>query len=234
MAVTADEFAARPAAFPLPRGMARLPGVYRPQADTALLGEVLASTPVRGPERILDAYTGTGVLAVLAAQRPGAQVTAVDVSRRAALSTWWNGRRQGLPITVRRQCFLQLCAEQSFDLVLANPPYVPCPGEVAATGRDRAWDAGPDGRSALDALCANAPHLLAPTGRLLLVQSDVSGVDVSLARLRAGGAAAHVVARRRIPFGPVMRSRAGFLEDAGLIAKGCRHEELVVIRADRT
>jgi hypothetical protein len=31
-----------------------------------------------------------------------------------------------------------------------------------------------------------------------------------------------------------MRSRVDFLEEAGLIARGCREEELVVIRADRT
>jgi hypothetical protein len=31
-----------------------------------------------------------------------------------------------------------------------------------------------------------------------------------------------------------MRGRVDFLESAGLIAAGCRVEELVVIRADRT
>jgi release factor glutamine methyltransferase len=237
MAVTADQFAAHPkwpGSFPLPSGVLRLPGVYRPQADTALLAEVIATTTPSGPERILDAFAGTGVLATLAAQRPGAEVTALDVSRRAAVTTWWNGRRRGLSIQVRRASLLELDATEAFDLVLANPPYVPCARGSAATGRRRAWDAGPDGRSALDPLCANAPRLLASQGRLLIVQSAVSGVDASLARLRAGGLVARVVARRTITFGPVMRSRVDFLEEAGLIARGCREEELVVIRADRT
>ncbi len=239
MAVIAEELAARPVIrWPgtsvLPRGLLRLPGVYPPQEDTALLGEVLAMTPVHGPERVLDACAGTGALAVLAAQRPGAEVTAVDVSRRATLATWWNARRRKLPIRVRRQSFLQLRDAEPFDLVLVNPPYVPCAPDSPIRGRHRAWDAGVDGRAALDPLCAIAPDLLSDNGRLLLVQSVVSGVDTTLARLRTGGLAARVVARRTIPFGPVMRGRTALLEATGLIEPGCRDEELVVIRADRT
>jgi release factor glutamine methyltransferase len=41
------------------------------------------------------------------------------------------------------------------------------------------------------------------------------------------------VTRSRIPFGPVLHSRAGFLTRQGLIRPGQRHEDLVVIRADR-
>ena len=176
-----------------PAACCACPVCYRPQADTALLAEVLAATArtaLSGPERILDAFAGTGVLATLAARRPGAKVTALDVSRRAAVTTWWNARRRGLPIRVRRGTVLRLSAGESFDLVLANPPYVPCARASAATGKRRAWDAGPDGRSVLDPLCAHAARLLAPNGTLLLVQSAVSGVDASLTRLRAGGLAA--------------------------------------------
>lgn len=35
------------------------------------------------------------------------------------------------------------------------------------------------------------------------------------------------------PFGPVMLARAAYLEAAGLAKSGQRHEDLVVIRADR-
>jgi release factor glutamine methyltransferase len=52
--------------------------------------------------------------------------------------------------------------------------------------------------------------------------------------LRAGGLKATVVARTVIPFGPVMRSRLEWLRDRGLIQPEQEHEELVVIRADRT
>jgi release factor glutamine methyltransferase len=66
-----------------------------------------------------------------------------------------------------------------------------------------------------------------------MVHSVLSDVDKSLRQLRDGGLAAEVVSRSTIPFGPVMWSRTEFLEQAGLIERGQRNEELVVIRADR-
>lgn len=106
----------------LPTGLLRFPGVYRPQQDTALLAEALVMTPAIGGEKVLDVCTGTGALAVLAAQRPGAEVTAIDVSRRAVASAWYNAYRRKLPIRVRRTGFAQLGETGRFDLVLANPP----------------------------------------------------------------------------------------------------------------
>ncbi len=41
------------------------------------------------------------------------------------------------------------------------------------------------------------------------------------------------MARATIPFGPVMRARARFLENRGLIEPGQRDEEIVVIEARR-
>jgi release factor glutamine methyltransferase len=61
----------------------------------------------------------------------------------------------------------------------------------------------------------------------------VAGIDESLRQLRAGDLTASVVARAKIPFGPVMRGRTGFLRESGLVEAGQRYEELVVIRADR-
>lgn len=211
----------------------RLPGVYRPQADTALLATAAAAAPVPHGARVLDACAGTGALAVAAARLGAAEVTAVDVSRRAVLCVRFNAWRHALPVSARRGPLAEVTGSERYDVVLANPPYVPCPSPVAPTGRKRAWDAGPDGRSVLDPLCRAAPDLLNDNGFLLLVHSLVSDVDKSVAALRAGGLSVTVVARRRVPFGPVMWARAGYLEAAGLIRRGQRHEDLVVIRADR-
>ncbi|MGN9913092.1 methyltransferase [Phytohabitans sp. LJ34] len=209
----------------------RLPGVYPPQADTALLAEAAASAPIPRGARVLDAYTGSGVLAVTAARLGAGDVTAVDVSRRAVLCARLNAWGRGLPVRAWRGSLAEVAG--GYDVVLANPPYVPCPSPAVPAGRERAWDAGPDGRAVLDPLCATAPDLLNDKGFLLLVHSHVSDVDQSLAALRAAGLSVTVVARRRVPFGPVMRARAAYLEAAGLVRRGQRHEDLVVIRADR-
>lgn len=55
----------------------------------------------------------------------------------------------------------------------------------------------------------------------------------TLRALRTGGLEARVTARSGQPFGPVLRSRAAWLEKRGLIAPGQREEELVVVRARR-
>ncbi|MCM2577177.1 HemK2/MTQ2 family protein methyltransferase [Streptomyces meridianus] len=211
----------------------RPPGVYAPQGDSRLLLDVLLAAAIPAGARMLDVCTGTGVLAIAGARLGAGEVHAVDISLRAAFAAGVNARMRGLPITVRRGDYLTCAAGRRFDVVTANPPYVPCPETGRRRRRSaRAWDAGEDGRVHLDRLCAAAPGLLAPDGVLLMVHSALCGPDLTLERMRRSGLKATVVARRRQAFGPVLHSRAAWLEDRGLIAPGQREEELVIIRAD--
>jgi release factor glutamine methyltransferase len=122
---------------------------------------------------------------------------------------------------------------------MSNPPYVPTPpfGDTEMISSDAgpswAWNAGPDGRLVLDPLCGSVSNLLCDGGSLLLVQSALAGVEQSLDTLRLTGLYAEVVSSQWIPFGPVLTARADWLEEAGLLRRGCRQEELVVIRADK-
>lgn len=219
----------------LPPRICRLPGVYRPQPDTRLIASVLAATPLPEGCRVLDFCTGTGALAVVAARSGAAHVTAVDVSARAVATAWINARARGLPIRVRCGGLAAAADAGPFDLVVSNPPYVPGPDAAlpGPAGHSARWDGGNDGRTVLEPLCANAAGLLRPGGSLLVVQSHVCGVDRTLWRLRDAGLDAAVVARTRIPFGPVMRRRSTYLESRGYCAPGQDWEELVVIRADK-
>ncbi|MBB5897123.1 HemK2/MTQ2 family protein methyltransferase [Kutzneria kofuensis] len=211
----------------------RSPGVYRPQSDTWLLAEAAAAARIPPGARVLDICTGTGALAITASMLGARHVVAIDVSRRAVLSARLNAWLNGQRITALRGSMLALPAKASFDVVLANPPYVPCPADTVTRGRRRAWNAGKDGRALLDPICRSMPQLLKPNGFLLMVHSALSDTDKSLRQLREGGLRADVVLTSTIPFGPVMRSRTEFLEQEGLIEPGQRHEDLVVIRADR-
>ncbi|MBA9005577.1 HemK2/MTQ2 family protein methyltransferase [Thermomonospora cellulosilytica] len=215
--------------------MLRPPGVYRPQGDTALLMKALREAAIPPGARVLDLCTGTGAVAVAAALWGARHVTAVDVSARAVLAARANAALRRLPVRVLRGDLAEPVAGERFDLITANPPYVPCrDGEPPRHGAARAWAAGPRGRSQLDRLCASAPALLNHGGTMLVVHSALCGVQETLDALRDRGLKASVAARRREPFGPVMHARAAELEDAGLIRRGQRYEELVVIRADRT
>jgi release factor glutamine methyltransferase len=207
--------------------------VYTPQDDTALLVEALHAAAVPPGARVLDIGTGTGALAIAAIRAGAAEVTGVDVSRRAVWTARVNAALRRMPLRVRLGNALEVVADESFDLVLCNPPYVPAANPCAARGPARAWDAGNDGRQLLDPLCARMFDLLVPGGVMLMVHSALCGVDTTLRQLRGNGLKAAIVQRRWVPFGPVMHGRIGFLEEHGLIGTGQRHEELVVIRGDR-
>ncbi|MFI2644085.1 HemK2/MTQ2 family protein methyltransferase [Streptomyces sp. NPDC018610] len=210
-----------------------LPGVYAPQDDTALLAEVVADEPLRPGSQVLDVGTGSGALALAAARR-GAEVTAVDVSWRAVWTARLNARLARLPVRAHHGNLFGPVRGRSFDVILANPPYVPAPGaRHAPRGRSRAWDAGSDGRVVLDRICREAPGLLRPGGVLLVVHSALSGPGRTLELLRGAGLKASVVRRRWIAFGPVLRARRAWLRERGLLGSGEEKEELVVIRAER-
>jgi release factor glutamine methyltransferase len=215
----------------------RGPGVYPAQRDTWLLADVLRTelldAPVL-PRRVLELCSGAGALSLVAAGFAGTDVTAVDCSRKALASAWINARRLGRRVRVRHGDLTAPVVGKQYDLVVANPPYVPTPDDTLPTrGVMRAFDGGRDGRVVLDRVCEEAPTVLAPGGRLLLVHSAVNGVDATLRRLRSQGLDAEVAARCTHPFGPVFTARAAMLEERGLIAPGQRMEELVVVRATR-
>jgi release factor glutamine methyltransferase len=212
----------------------RWPAVYRPQADTWLLSEAVRQAAIPRGASVLDIGSGSGALSVTAAKAGAGEVLAVDVSLAAVVATWLNAAVRRLPVRVRRGDGLEVAAGRRFDVILANPPYVPSRRpDPPSRGRARAWDAGTDGRAMLDRVAALAPLLLTPGGLILIVHSQLCGVDRTLHQLRGGGLKASVVARHTEPFGPVMRGRTALLEGRGLIELDQRHEELVVIRGDQ-
>ncbi|MET9736305.1 HemK2/MTQ2 family protein methyltransferase [Streptomyces sp. NPDC006458] len=205
-------------------------GVYAPQTDTRLLGRAMCRERITEETDVLELGTGSGVLALEAA-RLGGRVTAVDISWRAVTVTWINALLNRQNVRVRHGDLATAVPGRRFDLVIANPPYVPAPGTVPPRGPARAWDAGTDGRLLIDRICDTAPRVLRPTGTLLLVHSHLCGIGATLTRLAGAGLHARIVDRARLPFGQVLRSRLDWLREHGLTTDGTT-EELVVIRAE--
>lgn len=178
---------------------------------------------------VLDPCTGSGILAISAALGGARSVTAVDVSRRAVLAARLNARLNGVRVRARRGDLLGAVAGEAFDVICANPPYLPA---VAGDprGLQRATEAGSDGRLFVDRLIAAAPGHLRPGGVLLVVHSSINGTARSLELLERAGLIGDVAARHRGPFGPILTARAPVLEERGLIAPGQRDEEVVIVR----
>jgi release factor glutamine methyltransferase len=213
--------------------------VYQPQHDSRLLVDTMRRTiRIRG-RRVLDLCTGSGVVAIAAAELGATSVTAFDICPHAVRCSRGNAVDAGVNIDVCEGSWTGAFAYAPFELIVSNPPYVPAPPaddtqQIPSTaGPSWAWNAGHDGRLILDPLCQSASRLLCDGGSMLLVQSAFADVQRSLDTLRWTGLDADQVASQWIPFGPVLSARARWLENNGRLPRGCRQEQLIVIRADK-
>jgi SAM-dependent methyltransferase len=86
---------------PSRRSVVAAEGVYVPQEDSHLLIETLTrSTTVVG-RRALDLCTGSGVVAIAAAELGAAEVSAWDISPRAVRCATANAEAAGVSVRVR-------------------------------------------------------------------------------------------------------------------------------------
>lgn len=92
--------------------------------DATLFG---AMAPIRGGERVLDVGTGTGLLALMAAQLGAGRITALEVDVDACAEAAhnvscspWAGQIECVPIAF--QAF-GMAPSERFDLVISNPPF---------------------------------------------------------------------------------------------------------------
>jgi release factor glutamine methyltransferase len=175
--------------------------------------------------------TGSGAIAVAAARAGAGAVTAVDVSRRSVMTVRINAALNGVRVRALRGDLFAPVAGERFDIIVSNPPYLPSEEEaLPGEGAQRAWDAGTDGRVLLDRICADAGAHLNPGGAVMLVHSELIGLQPTVAALERSGLAVDVLERRRGPLGPLLTARAPMLEARGMLAPGEREEEIVVVR----
>jgi release factor glutamine methyltransferase len=211
-----------------------LPGVFRPRSDAWLLAGVVRDEGLATGARVLDVFTGSGVLALSAARCGARAVTAIDLMSRAVVTARLNARINGLRVQALRGDLFVPVADRRFDLVTANPPYLPAKREPPRHGASRAWNGGHDGRRLIDRFCCEVQEVLAPGGTVALVQSSLCGTPETLTMLADRGFDVRVAVRRRGPLGPLAASRAALLEERGLIDRGRWQEELHVIVARRS
>ena len=211
-----------------------LPGVFRPRSDAQLAARALAHHCLVEGADVLDLFTGSGVLAISAARLGARSVTAVDLSRRAQLTTRWNARRNGVTLRALHGDLFAPVSGRRFDVIVANPPYLPAGDELPRRGAARAWEGGHDGRVLVDRLIDGALGHLRDEGMLVIVQSSLTGEAKTLQRLAERGLSAEALTRHTGPLGPLARAHADRLRAIGVLDPGDDQEEILVISARRT
>jgi release factor-specific protein-(glutamine-N5) methyltransferase len=174
------------------------PGVLIPRPETEVLVDtglpaIDAALAERGEAIVVDLCTGSGCIALSVAQeRPGARVTASDISPVACAVAAENAERLDLAERLRvceGDLFSALPSELkgTVDVLIANPPYVPSadivelPAEVAGFEPHLALDGGEDGLDVYRRILAEGREWLRPQTGVLAVELDERRVQQAAA-----------------------------------------------------
>lgn len=124
---------------------------------------------------VLDLCTGSGCLAILAAQRfPNAKVDAIDLSADALAVAAHNVTDYGLEdrISLHRGDLFKAVGDARYDLIITNPPYVDAQGMAGLPPEceyepKMAFDGGADGLDLVRRILDEAKRHLRSDGGLL-------------------------------------------------------------------
>lgn len=168
-----------------------LPGVMNPALFRTgpFLARHLRRQPLPAGAAVLDMGTGSGLLAIVAAERAG-RVVAVDVNSEAVRCARINALLNKVEgrVTVHQGDLFAPVGGEQFDLILFNPPFFA--GEPASPF-DWAWRSNSIARRFAEAL----PAHLAPEGEALVVLSSQGEEAAFVDALQAAGLNVTVAAR---------------------------------------
>lgn len=173
--------------------------VYEPAEDSFLLAENLA---LKKDEVVLDMGTGCGILGIIAADK-AAKVVMVDINPYAVRCAKENAKLNGVldkVFFVQGDLFAPINAEEKFDSILFNAPYLPSKPSEDKSWLARAWAGGATGRQVIDRFICEASEYLKENGCILLMQSTLSDVNETLRRFEKNGLKTSIVAKRSLPF----------------------------------
>ncbi len=146
--------------------------VPRPETET-LVERALQLIPKDCPWRVLDLGTGNGAIAIaLASENPNIEIVATDSNSNALTVAQENTELHKLQnIRFLHGNWTESVADQTFDLIVSNPPYVreddPALHKLRYEPRT-ALAAGPDGLHAIRRIARDATTVVQPNGSLLL------------------------------------------------------------------
>lgn len=150
------------------------PATLVPRPETELLvSQALAKIAQDSSMRVVDLGTGCGAIALaIAKERPGCDVVATDISEEALAVARLNARQHAVPnVEFLQGSWTQPVRDQSFDIVVSNPPYVADDDSHLRRLRHEpraALASGKDGLDAIRIIVSESVAILKPGGTLLI------------------------------------------------------------------
>jgi release factor glutamine methyltransferase len=173
--------------------------VFEPSEDSFLFAENL---DVHLGNEVLDLGTGCGLLGILAAQK-AKHVLAVDINPYAIYCAKQNAALNHVQDNMsflRSDLLTALNTDVLFDLIFFNAPYLPSESHEFETWIGRAWAGGATGRDVIDRFIPCVATRLKPFGRVFLLQSSLTGLDLTIQKFNDYGLTAVVKAESNLPF----------------------------------
>jgi tRNA1Val (adenine37-N6)-methyltransferase len=150
--------------------------------DGVLLG---AWTHAMDAKRMLDVGTGTGLVALMLAQRTAAQILGLELDCEAATQAQENFNASPWSDRLNAQCadFLKFYSEEKFDLIVSNPPYFE---QSLLSPNLQRTNARHTQTLTYETLVSKASELLSDCGRIsLILPADKEGLLVDIAKRNA-------------------------------------------------
>ena len=153
------------------------PDVLIPRPETEMVVEQSIAL-VGEKSSVCEIGIGSGCIAIsILAQVPGARAVGLDISPRALDVTRSNAERHGVLDRLElleSDVFDRLQANDRFDLIVSNPPYVPASDIDGLQAEVRDFEPvialtdGGDGLSVIRRIVEQAPNFLSTNGHLLM------------------------------------------------------------------
>ena len=150
--------------------------VFIPRAETETLINIVLSILGNIPgQNILDICTGSGSIAVtLAKELNKANISAIDISKKALEVAMINARRHKVDINFEQLDILKTTYNHKMDMLVCNPPYIPISEmgmlmeDIRLYEPEIALTDGNDGLLFYKRISKLAPTIVKPGGQIVL------------------------------------------------------------------
>lgn len=167
--------------------------VYQPSDDSDLLVEA-AKQVIDPDDLVVDTGTGSGIVADRLIRSTGATVIASDINPHAIQAA----RDRGLEVI--RGSLVSFLADETVDVAVFNPPYLPADDRLPDDWLDRATTGGDDGFELVSDWIEELPRVLTPDGIGVCIVSSLTDIEHVRTVAETAGFEVSELAERSFPF----------------------------------